>query len=73
MLAEGNSGYAGYGERTWAGFGVWFYFHFHKVILIHWCCDGVLPELTAVFLWEILGPAKCLGEGEAPWVPSWAG
>lgn len=58
----------------WEDLGwVWFYFPLHKVILICWWCDGVLPELTALFLWEILCLAKCLGEGEAPWVPLWAG
>lgn len=50
MLAEDKSGYPGSGKGTGVGFGAWFYFPLHKVILIHWWCDGVLPELAALFL-----------------------
>lgn len=39
VLAEGKSGYPGCGKRTWVGFGVWFYFPLHEVIVIHWRCD----------------------------------
>lgn len=49
VLAEDKSGYPGCGKRTWIGFGVWFYFPLHKIILIHWWREGMLPELTVVF------------------------
>lgn len=65
---RGQPGYPGCGKRAWVGFGVWFYSP-HKVIWIHWWCDGVLPESTALFLQEILCLAKCLGVRVRPWVP----
>lgn len=65
---RGQPGYPGCGKRAWVGFGVWFYSP-HKVIWIHWWCDGVLPESTALFLQKILCLAKCLGVRVRPWVP----
>lgn len=65
VLAEGKSGCFGIGKAC-VGFGVWFYFPLHKVILNRWWCDGTLPEFSAPFLQEILCLAKCLGESEVP-------